>query len=232
MARSGFSLPGAGLALVLALAATPASAALLHSYSFNNSTTDSAGSMNASLSGDASVSGGSLALDGTAGTYAQLSGYAVPSSDFSITFDATIAAYSSATTVEMISQGASGDPGFYIGLSGGEFRLGDSLAGIPVFTPSLNVSHAYELISSATGTQFFIDGTQVYSSATVVTAPQSGTDTRVGAQFSPYNENFDGTISNLAIYSGLPTVPEPASASVLAAGLIGLALLRRRRRRG
>ncbi len=227
MGGFGLRVVGAALALGFLVPAAPASAALLHQYSFNNTTSDSVGGMNATLNGGASVSGGSLALNGTS-AYAELSGYAIPTNNFSITFDATIAAYSGGT-VEMISQGSSGAPGFYIGLSNGVFRFGDSLAGSSVVTPSLNVSHAYELISSSAGTQFFIDGTQVFTSAIQATAPQSGTNTRVGAQFSTYGEYFDGTISNLSIYSGTPTVPEPASWALLGVGLLALPVLRRRR---
>ncbi len=227
MTGFGLRMIGVALALGFAVPAAPASAALLHQYSFNNSTSDSVGSLNATLNGGASVSGGSLALNGTS-AYAELSGYAIPTSNFSITFDATIAAYSGGT-VEMISQGSSGAPGFYIGLAGGQFRLGDNLAGIGVLAPSLNVSHAYELISNASGTQFFIDGTSVFTSTTQATAPQSGTNTRVGAQFQPYGEYFDGTISNLSIYSGTPTVPEPASWALLGVGMLALPVLRRRR---
>lgn len=227
MGGFGLRVVGAALALGFLVPAAPASAALLHQYSFNNTTSDSVGGMNATLNGGASVSGGSLALNGTS-AYAELSGYAIPTNNFSITFDATIAAYSGGT-VEMISQGSSGAPGFYIGLSNGVFRFGDSLAGSSVATPSLNVSHAYELISSSAGTQFFIDGTQVFTSAIQATAPQSGTNTRVGAQFSTYGEYFDGTISNLSIYSGTPTVPEPASWALLGVGLLALPVLRRRR---
>ncbi|MGC8524938.1 MAG: hypothetical protein ACP5M5_11700, partial [Acidibrevibacterium sp.] len=183
MARFRFFLLGISLIPGSLLAATPAAAALLHEYSFDNATTDSVGDLNATLAGGATVSGGGLVLNGTS-AYAQISGFAIPNSDFTITFDATIAAYSGGT-VEMISQGYSGGPGFYIGLAGGDFRLGDSLAGIPVATPSLTVSHTYELISDASGTQFFIDGTEVYSSSIAVTAPQTGTETRVGNQFSP-----------------------------------------------
>ena len=227
MGGFGLRVVGAALALGFLVPAAPASAALLHQYSFNNTTSDSVGGMNATLNGGASVSGGSLALNGTS-AYAELSGYAIPTNNFSITFDATIAAYSGGT-VEMISQGSSGAPGFYIGLSNGVFRFGDSLAGSSVATPSLNVSHAYELISSSAGTQFFIDGTQVFTSAIQATAPQSGTNTRVGAQFSTYGEYFDGTISNLSIYSGTPTVPEPASWTLLGVGMLALPVLRRRR---
>ncbi len=228
MGGFGLRAIGAVLALGFLVPAAPASAALLHQYSFNNSTSDSVGGMNATLNGGASVSGGSLALNGTS-AYAQLSGFAIPTSNFSITFDATIAAYSGGT-VEMISQGYSGGPGFYIGLSNGVFRLGDNFLGTPVATPTLTVSHSYELISNSAGTQFFIDGTSVFTSTTQATAPQTGTATRVGAQFSTYGEYFDGTISNLSIYSGTPPVPEPASWALLGVGVLALPVLRRRAR--
>lgn len=222
-----FMLAAAGLG------AAPASAALLHQFSFDNSTSDPTGGFTATLNGGAAVSASGLVLNGTSG-YAQLSGYAIPASNFSITFDAIIAAYNNAYT-EIISQGSSGGPGFYIGFdNSGHIRLGDQFGSIAAAIPSLNAVHSYELISnSGAGTQFLIDGTQVFSSATAMSGQQSGTATRVGAQFASYGEYFDGTVSNLSIYSGLPApaVPEPASWGVLLAGL-GVLLVRRRAARG
>ena len=228
----GFSLLLAALVL-----GTPhrARATLLHQYTFNGSVTDQVGSINGTLVGGATASGGSLTLNGTS-AYAQLSGYAIPSGDFSITFDATIAAISTANYAEMISQGSSGAPGFYIGITpgpGSTFRLGDSLSSTSIAAPTDGLQHSYELISSAAnGTQFYLDGTQVFTSTTQATAPQSGTDTRIGAQFSTYGEYFDGSISNLSIYSGLPSaaVPEPSGLALLAGGAVLLTLLPRRRR--
>lgn len=219
-----------GIALAVG-AANPAAAAaiLLHHYDFNGSVTDSVGSMDGTLVGGATASGGALSLDGN-GQYAQLSGYAVPSSNFSITFDATIAAYSSTDTVEMISQGYSG-AGFYIGLRNGHFRLG-AVENTGVAPPSLGVNHSYELVAGPSSTHFFIDGVQVYSSSILVTAAQSTTTTIFGAQFQNIGEYFDGSISNMSIYSGTLPVPEPEPATwtVLAVGLVALPPLRGRRR--
>ena len=227
----GFSL----LLAALALGAPPARATLLHQYTFNGSVTDQVGSIDGTLVGGATASGGSLTLNGTS-AYAQLSAYAIPSGDFSITFDATIAVISTVNYAEMISQGSSGAPGFYIGITPGpnsSFRLGDAVGGTTVATPTDGKQHSYELISSAAnGTQFYIDGTQVFTSAGQATAPQSGTDTRIGNQFSGYSEFLDGSISNLSIYSGLPSaaVPEPSGLALLAGGALLLTLLPRRRR--
>ncbi len=201
---------------------------LLHQYDFNGSVTDSAGSMNGTLFNGATASGGALSLNGSS-QYAQLSGFAIPTQNFSITFDATILGYTVGGYNEMISQGSSGAPGFYIGLANDFFRLGDAVGSTAVQAPTDGKQHAYELISSATGTQFYIDTALVFSSATAATAPQSGTNTQFGAQFGGFGEYFDGSIASVAIYSGLPaTVPEPAGWALL--GVAGLALARLRRR--
>ncbi len=231
MIAFGKALMRSAVAIGLVLPISPVDAALLHQYSFDNTTNDAVGGMNATLEGNAQVTANGLVLNGTLGTYAQISGYAIPTSDFTITFDATITAYNNGQVVEMISQGYSGAPGFYIGLAGGQFRLGDQLKVINVPTPSLNKQYSYELASNSSGTQFYIDGTEVFTSSIEVTAPQTGTTTRVGNQFDPYNENFNGTISDLSIYSGAASVPEPASLVLLGSGIFTLALMRRRARR-
>ena len=66
----------------------------------------------------------------------------------------------------------------------------------------------------------------------LVTGGNGGLGQRIGAQFSPYGEYFDGSISNLSIYSGLPTaaVPEPSGLALLTGGAVLLTLLPRRRR--
>jgi hypothetical protein len=67
-------------------------AALTHRYTFNTDASDSVGTANGTLQGDANVSGGSLVLDGNFGTYlelppALLQGYPAVTVDAWVTFN-------------------------------------------------------------------------------------------------------------------------------------------------
>ena len=76
------------LGFVLVPAQKARAATLVHEYKFNGDTTNSVGSINGTLEGGATASGGVLSLNGTTG-YVQLSGFAVPTGAFSIAFDAS-----------------------------------------------------------------------------------------------------------------------------------------------
>jgi hypothetical protein len=67
-------------------------ATLTHRYTFNSDASDSVGTANGTLLGDANVSGGSLVLDGTPGTYVELppgllEGYPAVTVDAWVTFN-------------------------------------------------------------------------------------------------------------------------------------------------
>ncbi len=226
----------AGLLSISASAAT-----LVHDYEFNGSgVTDSAGSVDGALFGDAAVSGGYLHLDGD-GDYAQLSTpifpYA-PTNDFSIYF-----AYSGHTAqpgiyTEVVSQDGGN---FYVGSDpAGNIRLGDGYGSIPVVFPL--GAHAFLVTSSAVnGTRLYIDGTLAFSGAGVMSSyPWGGSATRFGRQFGPHAEFFRGDIDAIRMFTGVATyaeaagiggVPEPASWAMMLAGF-GLAGMAMRRTRG
>jgi hypothetical protein len=198
-----------------------------------------------SLSGDASISGGLLHLDGD-GDYVQLNGYAIPSDgrDYSILVSAQQMSRTPGAYMELISQGFSGTTGIYIGHDpSGVVRVGDALLGDPglagVLYPTDGLFHEFLLTSSMIlGTSFYIDDVLVFSSSDYADVAGTGNVTRFGRQFDPYDEFFSGKIDYVGIYDGLldpnsdgpvGVVPLPASALLLLSSALGLALLRRRR---
>lgn len=225
---------------------TAIGATLIHEYTFDDGTAnDSVGSLNGLLIGGATISGGELQLDGV-DDYVELPGHAVPTGgiDFSLVLTATLDSRTPDLLGEMISQGVSGGPGFYLGYDPvGEIRITDNF---PTSTtmlsfPSDAASHTYVLTSGDLfGTQFYIDGTNLFSNSELILG-SGGENTRFGRQFDPYTEFFDGSIDYVGIYSGelmngqvpdnTSPVPLPAGLPLLFAGLGGFGLIARRRRK-
>src|SRR5438094_7755312 len=103
-------------------------ATAIHHYTFDGSgVVDSVGTANGILFNGASVSSGKLNLDGI-NDYVQFDQHIVPIvGDFSVAFFAQEIS-PQATYTEIISQGVSGGPGFYIGYDPSHnFRIGDDL---------------------------------------------------------------------------------------------------------
>ena len=133
----------------------------LHHYAFDGpGVVDSVGTANGTLLNGASVSAGQLHLDGV-DDYVQFQEDVVPTvGDFSVAFFAQEVS-PQADYAEIISQGFSVGPGFYVGYDPDHnFRIGDDLlfTGIPF--PSDGFLHHYA-VTAGSDTRLYIDGSLV-----------------------------------------------------------------------
>jgi hypothetical protein len=223
-----------------------ASATLLHSYDFATSVggnvLDLTGSEDGVLQGDAHVAGGKLVLDGS-GDAVQFATQLIPfASDFSVFLRVQIPEPVNGIS-EIIAQGGSGGPGFYIGNYGAVYRLTDVYYSTSIPFHVDDGFHDLLLTNAASdGFRFSIDGTEVFSAAAAGFGGPCAT--RLGDQFcAAYGEWFKGEIDTLKIYSGVATyaqatatggtgaVPEPATWMMMLMGFGGLGALLRRQRR-
>lgn len=225
------------LILILsALAITSAHAGLLHSYDFSSAVTDNTGTENGVLVNGASVTGGVLSLDGTG--YAEFGTHLIPTSgSYSVVFDFRLAGEQSGIH-ELISQGSSGGPGFYIGSSNSfDFRVTDSWGSSGVAFPTDTLWHRAALVVDGTAntSTFFLDGNPLGSLASAIATTAGGSNTRLGAQFALSGEFFNGQMDNVLIYdsaitpTGLTGTPEPSALWLMSGGALGL-LIRARAR--
>lgn len=200
---------------------------LIHSYQFNGNANDSVGSANGTLINGATVSGGVLHLDGT-NDYVQLASHIVPTSG---TYSVVLTARETtpvAHYVEMISQGFSGGPGFYIGHDPSEIiRASDSwlFTGVPF--PSDGNFHTFDLIVDAVAgnSKLYIDGVLDATLGFAISTTTGGDNTRFGSQFGPFGEFFGGELDNIRIYDNAITVTVPEDGASVLYLIVGAALV-------
>jgi hypothetical protein len=229
--------------LLLSLsAAFVANASLIHHYTFNGNVDDQVliDSENGTLLGDATAIGGVLSLDGS-GDYVQFGAHLVPFGTNTVAL--LVRSFGpQATITELISQGASGGPGYYIGTDGGAgFRLTDQWGAPGIAFPAADGEwHRVALVYDGEY-RVYVDGDLKGASGSKLAAGNGGSDTRFGRQFSPYDEYFNGDLADVRIYNTalgasevaalsnqLAAVPEPSSMLLIGAGTVLLALRRRR----
>lgn len=224
------------------LAGAAQAATLTHSYDFNGTVvTDSTGTLDGTLNGGAILAGGSLVLDGIDDSV-QLGGKAL---DLTQAYSVYVRFRTSGQNkgiTEFVSQGYSGQPGFYLGTYGDDTRVTDYAAGgISSNLPQDGAWHDI-LFTTGSGTTVFIDGASVFTSATNFLGSNNGGDnTRFGTQFGGYNEYFTGQIDQARFFQGVASyaeataggaVPEPASWGLMLGGFGLLGAGARLRRRG
>jgi hypothetical protein len=113
------------------------------------------------------------------------------------------------------------------------------VTGVPF--PSDGLAHHYAVTAGA-DTRLYVDGSLIATFGPITLTGAGGTDTRLGRQFDPFAEFFDGNIDELWVFQGaltagevanLAVVPEPSSLAMFALGsvLLGGTLFRRATRR-
>lgn len=230
--------------LAACVLASPARAQLLHYYPFTTNANDVVGGANGTLIGGAAVAGGQLVLNGTS-AYVQFGTKIVPTSG-----SYTVALFARQTAAqpsyaELISQGFSSGPGFYIGHDPSHnIRVTDqwTVTGVP-FPPVGSTAHLALTVDALTGrSRLYIDGALAATRNLAIATTTGGTNTRLGRQFDCCTEFFAGDIDELRVYgsalsraevAALATaVPEPSTVVLTATALLAVGGAARRRRHG
>ncbi|HVZ93633.1 MAG TPA: LamG domain-containing protein [Phycisphaerales bacterium] len=213
-------------------------ATLLHYYPFSSDANDAVGGANGTLLGGSSITGGTLQLDGSTG-YVQFGSHIVPTSgSYSVAMFAK-ADFLPTGVFELISQGSSGGPGFYIGKDATAqrfIRASDSWQNTGVQYPNDGAMHHFALVvnSATSSSLLYLDG-QAVATGPLIATTTGGSDTRLGRQFGGIAEFFPGTLDEVRVYSGALTgaevaalIPAPSPILLLFSPLVAAAAKRRR----
>ncbi len=251
------------LALVWGFGSTPAEAALIAYWDFNEvadtaDAVDSVAGNNAVLNGAATRTAGpagfgrALSLDGTAGTFAEVG--VVPAlnltgSNYTVAFWARPTAISGGLN-RIITQDDGGDfsGGYTFALDSvgsslfvGQNNGSDNNVSIGAATFSVGEWQHYAITydASSVGSErnVYQNGLLVATTAIVGgNILDDGDDSLVFGDIPPFNQNFVGSLDEIRFYdntlsqSEIATlVPEPASMTLAAFGLVGFLAVRRKR---
>jgi hypothetical protein len=204
------------LGIATTLAASSASAngpsILLHHYLFETPglVEDCVGNAHGTLIGGALVVDGALCTDGV-DDYVQFAEKIIPTSgSFTVAFRFKTMSTSSTDWMELISQGCSECPGFFIGRAfWGEWRSwhdGWEKTGIS-FPPIQTWHHVAVAYHAGSQSALYVNGDLVKE---IPALPMTvrGSNTRLSRQFESNGEFHHGYIDDLRIYSGALTAAE------------------------
>jgi hypothetical protein len=220
---------------MLCFSGTSEAADLIHQYYFTNalSVIDSVGTADGVLQGGATISNGSLNLNGS-GQFVQFSTYLIPSGTNSYGVSLTVTDNNPTALAEIISQGGKNGGGpFYIGTAGSAIRLTDA----QTYSTTMPTGLTTLLYLFTEGAQrFYINGNLVFSGSVNYTMDSGDTYTRLGAQFGGFGEYWNGTISQVKIYNNITAsdlatgaVPEPSTYVLFGLGALALVIVYRRK---
>ena len=181
----------------------------LHHYALDTlAIFDSNGTAQGELINGASLGSGALNLDGLR-NYAEFNSPLIPTSgSFSVALFARELSPTS-DRMEMISQGTSYGPGFYIGYypPSRSIRVGDQWQTTGVQFPDDHLWHHYAVTVDDTATRLYIDGV-LRAKTSPIKISDKGTNTRLGQQFDTWGEFFHGSVDELWIFSGALSADE------------------------
>lgn len=218
-------------------------AGLIHHYEFTTDARDSVGNRDGQFFNGARAEGGALVLDGI-NDYVQYSSFIVPTSG-----SYTVALFAQADVIparyfELISQGYSAGPGFYLGLhQNGSIRVTDAWWPNVMYPSDAQRHHFAVTVDAVLGvSKLYIDGVLGASVNFAISTTTIGTPTRLGNQFDGItgNEAFPGVIDDVRIYDHAlssgevadlnRTVPEPTSFLIVSPFALYLFAVHRRKR--
>lgn len=240
-----------GLTLALASLGMSAHAAtLVHDYSFTSGVTDSAGTSNGTLFGNATTDHGELVLDGNH-SYVEFDQPIIPTSgSYSLAFTLIRTADQSSGYAEFLSQGNESAGLFFGSMPGtNQLRLGitpniyntgiTSVTNTGAFAPEIGVATQYALVvNKETDTSsLYINGKIFETYDHTIGIGSTTGNTKLGAQYGSYGEYFAGKFDSFKVYQGAlnaaevagsaAPVPEPESYALTLAGLAALVMVRK-----
>jgi hypothetical protein len=124
--------------------------------------------------------------------------------------------------------------------SGDTWSIATASTGVP--SPTDGQYHAYTVTrdSGLNVTRLYLDFVLAATFGSAIASPAGGTDTRLGRQYGPLFEFFEGNLDDVAIYNHALTgdevgqlanpVPEPSTFALSLTAIAGAAYVRRRRK--